>query len=175
MLQTGNAKADEEKVHWWSKSKSDPLVEAAEDAHLLTEKLREHGWEAYEFHNRTESIVAIGSYDQVAQQTADGRVGPTPQVQRIIETFGAAYDTPSDPLGKAGSDAATERRVEEMKQRFNQALTSQQGGQIALGLHPKHVTLMRGKKVDRVIPFDVYPHTIEVPRRSISGAYASER
>jgi len=177
LLQTDNAKSETEKdsFGWWGKRMSDPLVEAAENAHLLAAKLREHGWEAYEFHNRTESIVTIGSFDQVAQRLPDGRMAPTPEVQRIIQTFGAAYDTPADPLGKAGSDAATKRRVEELKQRFNQALTSQQSGQIALGLNPKHVTLMRGRKVGRVIPFDVYPHTIEVPRRSISGAYAGAR
>jgi hypothetical protein len=31
---------------------------------------------------------------------------------------------------------------------------------------------MRGRKVERIIPMDVYPHTIDVPRRSVSGAYA---
>jgi hypothetical protein len=52
----------------WNRRKADdnPLIEAAENAHLLTEELRSHGWEAYEFHDRTESIVTIGSFDQVA-------------------------------------------------------------------------------------------------------------
>lgn len=172
ILQTGDEKSDAAGFRLWGKEKTDPLVEAAEDAHLLTEELRAHGWEAYEFHDRTESIVTIGSFDQVAQQHADGRVVPTPQVQKIIATFGAAYDTPSDPLERIGDDPNTKRRVEEMKQQFNQALTSRQSGQVALGLNPKHAKIMRGKRVHRVIPFDVYPHTIEVPRRSISSAYA---
>ena len=93
---------------------------------------------------------------------------PTPQVQKIIQTFGAAYDTPADPL--TGDDIRTQRRAEEMKQQFTQMLTSHDG-QVATGMNPKHVKIMHGKKVERIIPIDVYPHTIEVPRRSVSGAY----
>ncbi|MGL4511564.1 MAG: hypothetical protein ACRCT8_00625, partial [Lacipirellulaceae bacterium] len=39
------------------KSDRDPLVEAAENAHLLCEEMRRLGWDAYEFHDRTESYV----------------------------------------------------------------------------------------------------------------------
>jgi len=38
-----------------------------------TNALREKGWEAYEFHDRYESYVAIGSFDQ-GETLADGRV-----------------------------------------------------------------------------------------------------
>jgi hypothetical protein len=168
VLQPDDAKPESSSFGWkWGK-KSDPLVEAAENAHLLAEELRKHGWEAYEFHDRTESIVAIGSFEQVAQRLADGRIVPTPPVQKIIETFGATYDTPADPL--TGDDIRRQRRAEELKQQFNQMLTSHDG-QVAAGMNPKHVKIMRGKKVERIIPMDVYPHTIDVPRRSVSGAY----
>jgi hypothetical protein len=155
----------------WQKDKSDPLAEAAEDAHLLTEELRAHGYDAYEFHGRTESIVTIGSFDDVAQRAAGGQVVATPQVQKLIQTFGAIYDTPSDPLGKVGNDKQTEHRVEEVKQRFNEALAGQ-NGQITPDMHPKHVKIVRSGRMDRIIPLDVYPHTIDVPHRSISSAYA---
>ena len=173
VLQTNSAKSDAGSGFGWSrrKEKADPLVEAAENAHLLTAELRAHGWEAYEFHDRKESLVTIGSFDEVAQRLADGRVVATPQVQKIVQTFGAAYDTPADPLAKTGNDRDTQRRVDDMKQQFSQMLTSNQG-QIAPGMHPKHVKILRGKRVERIIPLDVYPHTVEVPRRSISGAYA---
>jgi hypothetical protein len=157
----------------WQKDKSDPLAEAAEDAHLLTEELRAHGFEAYEFHDRTESIVTVGSFDAVAHRAADGQQVPAPDVQKLVEKFGAAYDTPSDPLSNIGNDAGTQHRVEEVKQRFSEALTAQSNGQITPGMHPKHVKIVQsGGRVDRIIPLDVYPHTIEVPRRSISSAYA---
>ena len=177
VLQTSATKSEASPLGFgkWRKDRENPLVEAAENAHLLVEELRKHGYEAYEFHDRTESIVTIGSFNQVAQHDSNGQLMPTADVQRIIQTFGAAYDTPADPLNRIGEDKNTERRVEEMKQRFNQALTTQQSGQIATGLYPKHVKIMRGKKVQRIIPIDVYPYAIEVPRKSISGAYAGQR
>jgi hypothetical protein len=175
VLQTSATKSEASPFGFskWRKDRDNPLVEAAENAHLLAEELRKHGYEAYEFHGRTESIVTIGSFNQVAQHDANGQAVPTVEVQRIIQKFGAAYDTPSDPL--TGDDVNKLRRAEDMKQQFNQALTSQQSGQIATGLNPKHVKIMKGKKVHRIIPIDVYPYVIEVPRKSISGAYAGQR
>lgn len=152
-----------------SKREEDPLVEAAENAHLLTTELREHGWEAYEFHDRTESIVTIGAFDEVARQLPDGRVLPMSDVEHIIRTFGAAYDTPEDPLLGEPLSPTNEVREEQVVQRFSQMLSNQQG-QIATGLHPKHVKLLKGRRVERVIPIDIHPHTLEVPRRSASSA-----
>ena len=95
----------------------------------------------------------------------------TPPVQKIIQSFGAAYNTPADPL--TGDDIRQQRRAEELKQHVTQMLNSQDG-QVATGMNPKHVNIMRGKRVERIIPIDVYPHTIEVPRQSVSGAYVGE-
>jgi hypothetical protein len=177
MLQTSSAD-DPATAPFWSRARKEdrnPLVEAAENAHLLTEQLRAHGFEAYEFHDRTESIVTIGSFSQVAQRLPDGRVVPVPAVQKIIETFGAAYDTPADPLTGIGNDAQTRLRVEQQEQQFNLRLNSQQAA-IVPGMNPKHVKILRGsgkrKTTERIIPLDVYPHAIEVPQRSVSSAYA---
>ena len=41
------------------------LEEAAYNAHLLVVALRKQGVEAYEFHDRHESLVTIGSFDSV--------------------------------------------------------------------------------------------------------------
>ncbi len=64
------------------------LAQAAEKAHELTEALRLKGWEAYEFHDRNESKVTVGSFDAVAAQQPDGQVQYSPQVHRIVESFG---------------------------------------------------------------------------------------
>lgn len=161
--------------NWRKKTDRNPLVEAAENAHLLTEELRGHGYEAYEFHDRTESIVTIGSFAQAVQQLPDGRVVAAPAVQKIIETFGAAYNTPSDPLTSIGNDPTTQQLVEQQEQQFNLKLTSQQA-QIVPGLNPKHVKILRGsgkrQYTERIIPLDVNPRAIETPRRSVSSAYA---
>jgi hypothetical protein len=177
LIQT-TAKDDPAAKSFWSRPKSDddnPLVEAAENAHLLTQELRAHRWEAYEFHDRTESYVTIGSFAQVAQQLPDGRVIAIPEVDRIVRTFGAAYDTPADPLSGIGNDESTQRRVDEQEQQYNLRLNTQQG-QIVPGLNPKHVKILKGSgknmRVDRIIPIDIYPQAIEAPKRSISSAYA---
>jgi hypothetical protein len=182
ILQTSSTSGDAaegRKTPFWSRRKKDdhnPLVEAAENAHLLTAELRAHGYEAYEFHDRNESIVTIGSFAQASQQLTDGRIVPAPAVQRIIETFGAAYDTPPDPLSGIGNDAGTQRRVEQEQQQFSMRLNGQQSP-IVPGMNPKHVKIFSGngkrKKVDRIIPMDVYPQAIEVPKRSVSSSYAS--
>jgi hypothetical protein len=174
-LQTSTAREEDPASRFgfkWKKGKSDPLVEAAENAHLLTEELRKKGIEAYEFHNRTESTVCVGAFEQVALRGVNGQPVPSPEVQQIIVKFGAAYDTPADPL--TGDDIRRTRQAEEMKNQFTQML-SNHDGQVASGLNPKHVKIMRGKRVERIIPIDIYPTAIEVPRRSISGAYAGQR
>lgn len=173
LLQTSNQQPKEPGAvgWWWGKRDAEPLVEAAENAHLLTEELRKHGYEAYEFHDRMESYVTIGSFDHVGDRLANGQLSPSPEVQQIIQTFGAAYNTPADPL--TGDDISHQRRAEQMKDQVTQMLGSHDV-QIAAGMNPKHVKIMSGKKIDRIIPMDIYPHTIDVPKRSISSAYSSK-
>jgi len=159
-------------VGWlWGRGQSDPLVEAAENAHLLTELLRERGFEAYEFHDRTESYVTIGSFAEVGVRMPNGQLAPSPHVQQIIQKFGAAYDTPADPL--TGDDIRRAREADDLKRQFSQMLS--RDAQVAKGMNPKHAKIMNGKKVERIIPFDVYPHAVEVPKTSISSAYSSPR
>lgn len=162
----------------WNRRKVDddnPLIEAAENAHLLTEELRSHGWEAYEFHDRTESVVTIGSFDQISQKLPDGRTLVAPEVERIVKTFGAAYDTPADPLSSIGNDATNQRLVQQQKEQVRMQISGQQA-QIVPGLNPKHVKILKGSgkrvRVERIIPIDIYPDSMEVPKRSISSAYA---
>ena len=64
------------------------LVEAAEKAHRLTEKLRRSGWQAWEFHDRESSMVCVGSIDQLALQQADGTLATHPEIVRIVKELG---------------------------------------------------------------------------------------
>jgi hypothetical protein len=54
-------------------------------------------------------------------------------------------------------------------------ITGQQA-QIVPGMNPKHVKILKGRgrnlKVERIIPLDIYPKAVEVPKRSVSSAYA---
>ena len=173
-----NAKDEAAAKSFWGRKKADednPLVEAAENAHLLAKELREHGWEAYEFHDRTESIVTIGSFAEVTQKLPDGTIVVIPAVQKIYQTFDAGFDSPADPLSGIGNDAATRQRVAQEEQQVSMQLTGKQA-QIVTGLNPKHVKVTRGHgkslKVDRIIPMDIHPEAMDVPKRSLSSAYA---
>ena len=75
------------------------IDEAALKASKLTKALREQGVEAYEFHDRTESIVCIGSFDSVGDPRPDGKIEINPAVHRLMQQYGP--ETIQDPsLGK---------------------------------------------------------------------------
>ena len=72
---------------------SNRLVEAAEYAHRLTMVMRSKGVDAYEFHDRNESIVTIGSFKSVGTRYSDGRIEIDPRIMRIVETYKARRNT----------------------------------------------------------------------------------
>ena len=61
---------------------------AADKAARLTKALRDKGVEAYEFHDRTESMVCIGSFDSVGDPRDDGKIEINPGIHRLMETYG---------------------------------------------------------------------------------------
>ncbi len=64
------------------------IDEAALKASRLCAALREKGIEAFEFHDRTESIVTIGSFDDVGQPRKDGKIEINPAVHKVMEDYG---------------------------------------------------------------------------------------
>lgn len=75
------------------------LVQAAENAHRLTLALRKKGYEAYEFHDRDLSIVAVGSFESPGEPQPDGTVRHLPQVESLFRAFSA--DSNVDLTGQA--------------------------------------------------------------------------
>ncbi len=71
---------------------------AADNAHRLTELLRKKGIEAYEFHDRFESIVTIGSFDSVGNELPDGRIDLQPAIHQIMVN----YEAQRSPLPNQG-------------------------------------------------------------------------
>ncbi|MCA9262768.1 MAG: hypothetical protein KDA60_02925 [Planctomycetales bacterium] len=63
------------------------LHEAADKAHRLTELLRARGEEAYEFHDRHESIVTVGHFDTLGSPRGDGKIEINPAVHSAIQRF----------------------------------------------------------------------------------------
>lgn len=67
------------------KSKID---DAADKAYRLCAALRQKGVEAYQFHDRTESIVTIGSFNSVGTERADGKTEINPAVHQVMKDWG---------------------------------------------------------------------------------------
>ncbi len=136
------------------------LADAAEKAHQLTLALRRLGYEAYEFHDREESIVAVGSFASFGQTLPDGTKLLAPPVQSLYATFAA----------KSGPQTAQQA-----------SYLRQFGGKYAQNaLQPKtpanlpgaNKSLWKGELAGaELIPLDVSPEVIETPRRSVSKDY----
>ncbi|TWT30803.1 hypothetical protein [Blastopirellula retiformator] len=65
------------------------LAVAAEKAERLTAKLRKQGVPAYVFHDRSESMVTVGSFNSVGTERSDGKMEIDPQINRVINDFRA--------------------------------------------------------------------------------------
>lgn len=155
-------------------NKLSPLEEAALHAHLLTEEMRRVGWEAYEFHDRHESIVAVGGYDKANPGSTPGTWLPTREMLQTVQTFGARFNTPADPLQQAKLPMQVQAEAQQRLQQFNQRFSSEHG-QIAGGMTPKFARIPPKARNAEVIPFDIHPTVIEVPKTSISAGFAWSR
>ncbi len=76
------------------------LVEAAKKAHILTNEFRKLGVDAYEFHDRCESYVCIGSFDWIAREDDNGNRIQNPEVVAMIKKYrGKPQTMPNLPPG----------------------------------------------------------------------------
>jgi hypothetical protein len=64
------------------------IDQAARKATALCAALRARGIEAYQFHDRTESIVTVGSFADYGQQRLDGKIEINPAIHQIMQNFG---------------------------------------------------------------------------------------
>ncbi len=67
--------------------KDSKIMRAAARASILAATLRKQGIEAYEFHDRYESYVCVGSFDWLVRQDANGRKVRNPEMVATIEKF----------------------------------------------------------------------------------------
>ncbi len=65
------------------------LMKAAEKAEKLCAALRAKEYDAYVFHDRTESVVTVGAFDQYGEPRDDGKIEINPAMHRIIKEFEA--------------------------------------------------------------------------------------
>jgi hypothetical protein len=81
------------------------LMKAAEKADKLCAALRAKEYDAYVFHDRTESVVTIGAFDRVGDPRDDGKIEINPAVHRVMNEFKAK------PVKNAGNSGAVSPRV----------------------------------------------------------------
>jgi hypothetical protein len=102
----GNVILDQKKVQAFESGKGtmeSNLIKAAENAEEMTYALRAKGYEAYSFHDRTSSIVTIGSFNSTGIPRANGTVETNPQINQLIKTFAG------DPV--AGTGGCTVKKI----------------------------------------------------------------
>ncbi len=79
---------------------------AANAATKMTKSLRDSGVEAYQFHDRDQSIVTVGSFDSLGRQLPDGQFQYDPKIQAMIQKYGALNVRPDlanqVPVGTKG-------------------------------------------------------------------------
>ncbi len=68
---------------------SDSLVKAAENAHKLVVALRKQNVPAYEYHDRHESVVCVGSFNSLGRREIDGKINLDPNVAAVMKAYGA--------------------------------------------------------------------------------------
>ncbi len=87
-LLNADRKKTEKRGFGFLKPKEESKLNIALDkAHRLTEALRAKGIEAYEFHDRHESFVCVGSFNNVGSERRDGKIEINPEMHKIIEKF----------------------------------------------------------------------------------------
>jgi hypothetical protein len=81
---------------------ADPLVMATKKAHALTEELRKKGVEAYEFHDRYSSVVAVGSFNAVGTPRPDGKTEINPTIYDLMRKYGSDPNASHSDTGLIG-------------------------------------------------------------------------
>lgn len=90
-------KGDDKFVSWGRSCDSDKkkngdelteLEKAAERAYIVVKALRAAGYEAYQFHDRNQSIVTVGSFDTLGAADAKNQFVYTAGIREIVERFG---------------------------------------------------------------------------------------
>ncbi len=65
------------------------MLQCGVDANKMVALLRAEGVEAYEFHDRTQSLVTIGSFDTLGKEIPGGGFEYAPEIQRVMSEYRA--------------------------------------------------------------------------------------
>lgn len=65
------------------------LDKFAKDADKMCSRLRKQGVDAYQFHDRTRSIVTVGSFDELGRQLPNGQFEYTAPIRKLMQQYSA--------------------------------------------------------------------------------------
>jgi hypothetical protein len=165
-------RGDSEFISWGKSTSGDDkskgpsaLEQAAERAYIAMKALRVAGYEAYQYHDREQSIVTVGGFDQLGATDASNRFVYSADIRAVIERFssdGKVADTSKFDLnlGKAVQprlllDLVDQRKIPELYQGSRQE---------QLAYYSK-----------LSIGFDIKPTPMAIPRYNASRIYAGSR
>ena len=130
---------------------------AAEKAAMAAKALRKAGYEAYQFHDRTQSFVTVGSFNELGKADARNRVIYDPGIQEIVARFGATNQVTRTRYGTTMTprvllDLVDQKKIPEINQGDEKS---------RLRWFAKYS-----------IPFDVLPAPMAVPKPAASSIYS---
>lgn len=156
--QSGNKEQDDP-------NKPTALEYAAEQAYLATKALRQVGIEAYQFHDRNQSFVTVGSFDELGTTDAENRFVYSPQIQAVVTKF---------------APSAKVRDTSEFGLNFGPAMQPK----LLFDIVPQKAIpeLSQGTRKEQLdyfkklsVGFDVRPTPMAVPRYHASRIYAGAK
>ncbi|MEQ1827259.1 MAG: hypothetical protein ABL921_14985 [Pirellula sp.] len=129
---------------------------AAEKAALTTKALRRAGYEAYQYHDRTQSYVTVGSFNELGKVDQQNRFTYDPGIQEIINRFGATKQVTRTQYGSSQTptllfDLVDQKLIPELGTKDSKALSD------------------AFSKLS--VAFDLKPAPMAVPRLVASGIY----
>jgi hypothetical protein len=131
---------------------------AAERAGLATKALRRAGYDAYQFHDRIQSIVTVGSFNELGKPDQQNRFVYDPMIQEIVARFGATSQvTRTKQFGATQTprilfDLVSQKQIPELNEGDEKS---------RLRWFAKYS-----------IPFDVRPAPMAVPRPAAASIYS---
>jgi len=130
---------------------------AAEKATLATKALRIAGYEAYQFHDRSQSIVTVGSFNALGKEDQRKNFAYEPLIQEIINRFGGSSKVNHNNFRSTQTprilfDLVPQNKIPELNQ-----------GDEKTKLH---------WFVKYSIPFDLKPTPMAVPKAAAASIYA---
>jgi hypothetical protein len=129
---------------------------AAERAMLTVRALRKAGYEAYQFHDRSQSYVTVGSFDELGSPDATNKFIHSRGIQEVVNRFGPSKKLTQSRFGITQSptllfDLVDQKLIPELNEAKGKAL----GGWLAKDS----------------VAFDLIPAPMAVPRVTSNSIY----